>query len=112
AYRDQPREYDAWDIDEDYRRSGEEVLASEISIVEAGGQRGALKVVRTFRGSRIVQSVRLWSNSARIDFFTRLDWHDRRILLKARFPLGIRSDHATFECAFGVQRRPTHRNTS
>jgi alpha-mannosidase len=24
----------------------------------------------------------------------------------------VRSDHATFECAFGVQQRPTHRNTS
>ena len=59
-----------------------------------------------------MQSVRLWSNSARIDFATRLDWHDRRVLLKARFPLAVRSDHATFECAFGVQRRPTHRNTS
>jgi alpha-mannosidase len=41
-----------------------------------------------------------------------MDWHDRRILLKARFPLAIRSDHATFECAHGVIRRPTHRNTS
>ena len=25
--------------------------------------------------------------SARIDFATRLDWHDRRRLLKARFPV-------------------------
>jgi alpha-mannosidase len=37
---------------------------------------------------------------------------DRRVLLKAHFPLAVRSDFATFECAFGVQRRPTHRNTS
>jgi len=112
AYRDQPREYDAWDIDEDYRRVGEEALASEIGVVEAGGQRGALKVVRRFASSRIVQSVRLWSNSARIDFFTRFDWHDRRVLIKARFPLNVRADQATYECAFGVCRRPTHRNTS
>jgi alpha-mannosidase len=33
-------------------------------------------------------------------------------MLKARFPLAVRADHATFECAFGVQQRPTHRNTS
>ena len=45
-------------------------------------------------------------------FATDIDWHERRILLKARFPLAIRSDHATFECAHGVIRRPTHRNTS
>jgi alpha-mannosidase len=112
AWRDVPRVYDAWELEGDYRRAGEEVLASEIEIVEAGGQRGALKITRRFGASTIVQSVRLWANSARIDFATRLDWHDRRILLKAHFPLAIRSDHATFECAYGVQRRPTHRNTS
>ncbi|MGH6971498.1 MAG: alpha-mannosidase, partial [Caulobacteraceae bacterium] len=113
AYRDQPRTYDAWDLEGDYRRSGEELLAEgEIEIVEDGGQRGALRIRRRFGASTIVQSVRLWSNSARIDFTTRIDWHDRRVLLKARFPLAVRADHATYECAFGVQHRPTHRNTS
>ena len=48
----------------------------------------------------------------RLEFATDIDWHDRRILLKARFPLAIRADHATFECAHGVIRRATHRNTS
>ena len=62
--------------------------------------------------SKIVQTVRLWANSARLEFKTDIDWHQRRVLLKARFPLAIRSDHATFECAHGVIRRPTHRNTS
>ena len=56
--------------------------------------------------------MRLWANSARIDFKTDIDWHDRRILLKARFPLAIHTEHATFECAHGVISRPTHRNTS
>jgi alpha-mannosidase len=59
-----------------------------------------------------VQTIRLWSNSARIELKTEVDWHDRRILVKARFPLAIRSEHATFECAHGVVTRATHRNTS
>ncbi len=112
AYHDQSRDYDAWDIEEDYRRSGDEVLAASIEIVEGGGQRGALRITRRIAHSTIVQSVRLWANSARIDFATRFDWRDRRILVQARFPLLVRSDHATFEGAFGVQRRPTHANTS
>jgi alpha-mannosidase len=112
AYHDQPRVYDAWDIEGDYRRTGEPVLADAVEVVETGGQRGALKVVRRFGASTIVQSVRLWANSARIDFATRVDWRDRRVLLKARFPIAVRADHATFECAFGVHTRPTHRNTS
>jgi alpha-mannosidase len=112
AYRDQPRVYDAWDLEGDYRRAGEELKADAIEVVEAGGQRGAIRIHRRVGGSTITQSVRLWSNSARIDFGTRIDWRDRRLLLKARFPLAVRADHAAYECAFGVQNRPTHRNTS
>jgi alpha-mannosidase len=112
AYRDQPRDYDAWDTEGDYQRSGQELSAASIEIAEAGGQRGALRITRGIGASTIVQSVRLWSNSPRIDFHTRFDWHDRRILLRARFPLAVRAESATFECAFGVHHRPTHANTS
>jgi alpha-mannosidase len=112
AYRDQPRDYDAWDVEGDYQRAGEEIAAESIEVAEAGGQRGALRIVRKVKASTIVQSVRLWANSPRIDFATRFDWRDRRILVKARFPLAVRADHATFECAFGVHHRPTHANTS
>ncbi len=112
AYHDQPRNYDAWDIESDYQRSGEEIGAEDIEIVEQGPQRAALRITRRIAHSTFSQSVRLWANSARIDFATRFDWHDRRILVKARFPLAVRSDQATFECAFGVQHRPTHANTS
>jgi alpha-mannosidase len=112
AYHDQPRNYDAWDLEADYERSGAEVPADSIEIVEHGPQRAALRITRRIAHSTIVQSVRLWANSARIDFATRFDWHDRRLLLKARFPLAVRADQASFECAFGVQHRPTHANTS
>ncbi|HEY3797295.1 MAG TPA: glycoside hydrolase family 38 C-terminal domain-containing protein [Caulobacteraceae bacterium] len=112
AYHDQPRVYDAWDIEEDYRRSGQVLAAERIGIVEQGPQRGALSIVRRLGHSTVTQSVRLWANSPRLDFHTKLDWHDRRVLLKARFPLAVRASHATYECAFGVQQRPTHRNTS
>jgi alpha-mannosidase len=112
AYRDQPRDYDAWDVEGDYERTGEEIAADSIEIVEAGGQRGALRITRRVKASTIIQSVRLWANSPRIDFATFFDWRDRRILVKARFPLAVRTDFATFECAFGVHHRPTHSNTS
>jgi alpha-mannosidase len=112
AYHDQPRDYDAWDVEGDYQRAGREVTADAIEVVERGPQRGALRITRRVDNSTIVQSVRLWANSARIDFATRFDWRDRRILVKARFPLLVHAEQATFECAFGVCRRPTHANTS
>jgi len=112
AYRDKPRNWDAWDIEDDYMRSGEEITAGRIEVVEKGPHRAAIRIARRFKSSKIVQTVRLWANSARLEFRTDIEWRQRRVLLKARFPLAIRSDHATFECAAGVTRRPTHRNTS
>ena len=113
AYVDKPREWDAWDVDAGYADEGAELHASEPpEVVERGPHRAAVRTVRSFRDSRIVQDVRLWAGSARIDFATRLDWHDRRLLVKARFPLAVRSARASFETAFGVVERPTHRNTS
>jgi alpha-mannosidase len=110
AYVDKPREWDAWDIDAAYAEHGEEIPATSLEIVERGPHRVAIRVERRFRDSRIVQDVRLWAGSARIDFATRLDWHDRRWLLKARFPLAVRAPSAVFETAFGVVERPTRDN--
>ena len=113
AYVDKPRDWDAWDVEAGYAEDGCELTATAPPrVVEDGPHRVAVRVERAFRDSRIVREVRLWAGSPRIDFHTRLDWHDRRWLLKARFPLAVRSPRATFETAFGVVERPTHRNTS
>ena len=112
AYPDKPRLFDAWDIEEDYARASEEIVAtSPAEIVERGPHRAALRLVRRYGDSTITQTVRLWANSPRIEFKTDIDWHQRRILLKALFPLAIRAETAIFECAHGIVRRPTHRNT-
>ncbi|MBO0683652.1 MAG: alpha-mannosidase [Candidatus Dormibacteraeota bacterium] len=113
AYADHPRGWDAWDIDAGYSSQGEPLPAPHtIEVVERGPHRAAIRLHRRFRSSGVVQTVRLWSGSPRLEFVTELDWHERRVLLKARFPLGVRSSRATFETAFGVVERPTHRNTS
>ncbi|MEX2036217.1 MAG: glycoside hydrolase family 38 C-terminal domain-containing protein, partial [Xanthobacteraceae bacterium] len=106
AYVDKPRLFDAWDIEEDYTAQSEQVVASgPAEIVERGPHRAAIRIARRFSGSSITQTMRLWANSPRIEFKTDIDWHDRRILLKANFPLAIRADTAIFECAHGVIRR-------
>jgi alpha-mannosidase len=113
AYVDLPRAWDAWDVDADYRTNGEEIggpVAHEV--VEEGPHRVAVRLRRRFRDSVIDQTLRLWANSARLEFATHIDWHERHLLLKARFPLAVRAESATFETAFGVVRRPTHTNTS
>jgi alpha-mannosidase len=113
AYADKPPNWDAWDIHQDYEKEGEEVPGAEsIEVVEAGPLRGAVRVERRFRGSRIVQTYKLLSSSRRLDIETRAEWHERQVLLRALFPLAVRSHEATFETMYGAVKRPTHRNTS
>jgi alpha-mannosidase len=113
AYADKPPNWDAWDIHWDYEKEGEEVPGARgVEVSERGPLRGAVRIERTFGGSRISQTFKLLSGSRRLDIETRLDWHERQILLRALFPLKVRSHEATFETMYGVAKRPTHRNTS
>lgn len=110
---DKPRNWDAWDMEDDYTARGFELTELEgIDLVETGPHEGAIRVRRRFRDSSIQQTYRLAGNGRRLDIETELDWHDRRVLLRTLFPLAVRSDYATFECAFGAVRRSTHSNTS
>ncbi|MDQ4128458.1 MAG: glycosyl hydrolase-related protein [Actinomycetota bacterium] len=113
AYVDKPREWDAWDIDEDYELEGEELGAVEgVEVIEDGPLRASVRVERRWRSSRVVQTYRLHEGSRRLDVETEISWHERQVLLRALFPLRIRSHEATFETMYGAHRRPTHRNTS
>ena len=47
--------------------------------------------------STIEQTVAFHSDTARVDFITQVDWHESKKLLKAYFPVDIRSDYATFD---------------
>ena len=113
AYTDKPREWEAWDVDEDYELEGEEVSGVEsVEVVEDGPLLAAVRVLRRFRSSEIEQTYKLHAGSRRLDVETRVEWHERQVLLRALFPLAVRSHEATFETMFGAVKRPTHRNTS
>jgi alpha-mannosidase len=110
---DKPRQFDAWDIEEDYADRGEELREAEtIELLESGPVWGRIRVTRRYRASTITQTYVLAANSRRLDIETEIDWRDRRILLRTLTPAAVRSMTATFECAFGAVKRPTHANTS
>jgi len=111
AYTDKPRNWEAWDVEEGYEGEGEEIPADGVEVVEEGPLRASVRVTRRWRGSSISQTYRLLSASRRLDVETWIDWHERRVLLRALFPLNVRSHEATSETMFGAQRRPTHGNT-
>lgn len=112
AFHDVPRNWEAWDINPDTQDSslGEVLPGGEIVAVEDGPLRVAVTTELRWRSSRIRQTFSVTAGSARLDVRTQVDWRERRTLLRACLDVNARSDHATFETAFGLTRRPTHRN--
>lgn len=47
-----------------------------------------------------------------IRFDCTVDWHERHRMLRFELPMNLWATEATFDSAFGVVTRPTHRNTS
>lgn len=113
AYVDKPREWDAWDVDEDYELEGEEISGlTGLRCVESGPLLAAVRVERRWRDSVVDQTYVLCAGSRRLDIETRIEWREREVLLRALFPLAVRSGTATYETMYGAHERPTHRNTS
>ena len=112
AFDDRPANFDAWDIDQGYEAKPLPVSDSEIVVEETGPLRATLRVIRTVGASTITQRVSLYRRTPRVDFRTTLDWHEQHVLLKAAFPLDLRSRTATSSVQFGAVERSTHRNTS
>ena len=112
-HHDRPLAWDAWDIDAYYMEQVADIAALDsLSVVEHGGLRGALRMVRSFGRSRVSQTVRLAAGSRRVDFVTEVDWHEDHKLLKVAFPVDVHARRATYEIQYGHVERPTHRNTS
>jgi alpha-mannosidase len=111
--QDGPENEDAWNIHEtsDRRRYPFEGKTA-VRMLETGPVRAMVRVIRTHRNSRLEQDIAIYADLPRIDFITRVDWQERQTMLKAAFPLAIRSTRATYEVQFGAYERPTHRNTS
>jgi len=110
-FKDVPRLFDAWDIDSNYALQPvalEEPV--EIRILEAGGLRAAVRVSRRIQNSAFEQEIRLTAGSRRLDFVTRVDWHELHRLLKVEFPVDVQAPEAINEIQFGYMKRPTHRS--
>jgi alpha-mannosidase len=100
-------------VEEDYGHKAEELSAYEsIELVENTPHRAAIRIKRRFRDSTIEQTLSLTANARRLDIFTEIDWHERRVMLRTENGVAVSAARATCEVAYGVVERPTHSNTS
>ncbi|CAH0158584.1 Mannosylglycerate hydrolase [Microbacterium oxydans] len=111
-HRDTPTQWDAWDIDEHYRRHVVDVTDVVSIDIIPHASAAVVCVIRELGGSRITQALTLHPDSHALDIETTVDWHERQKLLKLAFPLDVHTERATSEIQFGHIHRPTHANTS
>ncbi len=111
-YADYPDTYDAWEW-QAYSRDSYRTLTevSAVEVVDDGARRG-IRIVRPHMKSSVTQTVWFTDATAKIDFETTVDWHQKHHMLKTAFPIDINTDKATYEIQFGTVERPTHSNTS
>jgi alpha-mannosidase len=113
AFADNPKQYDAWNIDSNFEKSFTRLDSAEsVKLVEHGPLRAIIRVTRVWQNSKFVQDITLYAGLARVDVVNDIDWHETHVLLKAAFPLAAASDHATYEIPYGSIERPTTRNNS
>ena len=112
AFRDQPKQWDAWNIDADFEQQHWDLdKADEVKLVENGPLRAVIRVKQHFQNSTFTQDITLYAGVPHVDVKMQADWHEKHILLKVAFPLSAHNDKATFEIPYGSIERPTTRRT-
>jgi alpha-mannosidase len=111
-FKDTPKDYDAWNIDPGTLDAAPSVIedADSVELVNENPRNAAVRVVRHWQSSKLVQNIRLQRDLVDID--TDIDWHETHVLLKAAFPLAVTSNFATYEIPYGSIERPTTRDNS
>ena len=124
-HRDTPNAWDAWDIDEFYRRVVRDLDAPTAAEVEE--EDGGVRVSFTYTtaladdeetsgvtgaGSTIVKTFVLRPDDTSLGIEVDLDWRERKKALKLDFPLDLRASHLSSEIQFGHVDRPVPVNTS
>ncbi|WP_136586721.1 alpha-mannosidase [Microbacterium hydrothermale] len=108
VFRDTPTQWDAWDIDETYRRHATPLDSADAVRVDGH----AVVVERSFGDSTIVTRFALAAGSRTVRLSLDVDWHEQQKLLKLGVPVDVHTDRAASEIQFGHIVRPTHTNTS
>ena len=112
-HEDNPRNWDAWDVDADYRNRHVDLVSLDEARVEMDGPlRGTVRFKRRFGDSVLEQRMVLDAGSRVLRFETDVDWQETHKFLKVAFPVAVRSFRATYEIQFGHVERSTHANTS
>ena len=111
-FKDLPKQYDAWNIDPGTLDVSPMTIekADSVESTSTSAFERAVRVTYHWQDSKFVQIIRVAPGSDVVDIENDIDWHEKHVLLKAAFPVAVKSDFATYEIPYGAIERPTTRN--
>ena len=110
---DKPIHESAWNLEVDYKMHMTPLTSFESARIRPfDGMKAGAHIVRKYNKSTITQEIVLKAHARTLEFRTAADWYEREKVLKAEFPVDIRSRYSTFEVAHGAVERPTYANNS
>jgi alpha-mannosidase len=109
---DVPVFWDAWDIDADWvKHIKKETRLLSTEVVAEGPVCFRLRFKYEIgEASHLVQDMVCYANDPRVDFETKVDWHEKWRLLKVEFDTVIDASQVRCEIQYGHLWRNTHRN--
>lgn len=116
-FDDKPLYWQAWDVEVFHLESRQELSASTSKISEQGPHRVSIvsetKISEeSWAKTTISLSAVASEDYATIDVETEVEWRETMKFLKVEFPVDVTNTEASYECQFGIVKRPTHYNTS
>ncbi len=113
TFRDIPKQWEAWNIDAEFEKHKTELWAiKQIKIIETGPLRATIRIeMKTENGSSLLQNIRFYHQTPRIDFQTQVKWNEKQTLMKVAFPLNIKTSNTSYEIQFGTIQRSSKPRT-
>jgi alpha-mannosidase len=109
---DVPVFWDAWDIDADWvKHIKQETRFVSMEVAANGPICFRLRFKYEIgTASKLIQDMVCYASDPRIDFETRVEWHEKWRLLKVQFDTAIDASQVRCEIQYGHLWRNTHRN--
>ncbi|MEX0602202.1 MAG: glycoside hydrolase family 38 C-terminal domain-containing protein, partial [Bacteroidota bacterium] len=109
TFPDKAKQWDTWDIEPEFdNRKADLFRLRSSKILHSGPICTVLRFVHSsINRSTITQDMWLYHKVPLIEFRTTVRWSEKHILLKAAFPLNVKTTSATYDIQFGTMHRPT-----
>ena len=112
TYKDGPEHEDAWNIDKEYKmRPVDMNWENAITLVDINNERVTVRVTKKHNNTVLTQDIIAYSDIARVDIVSHIDWQEKYKILQASFPVNVVATQASYEIAYGITKRNTHSNT-